>query len=95
MNIFILIIVILLIAVVVLSRALYLAHGEEKETKKQKNLDRIISLFEADRELTNIEVRKMLGVSSRTVVRYMDELEREGKVTQVGNTGEKVCYKRG
>jgi predicted HTH transcriptional regulator len=64
-----------------------------RSEKRQANLDKIIILFGNDKELTNIEIRKALGVSSRTAVRYMDELEQEGKVIQVGKTGLSTSYK--
>ncbi|MEX2008393.1 MAG: HTH domain-containing protein [Candidatus Spechtbacterales bacterium] len=43
--------------------------------------------------LSNAEIRSALGVSGRTVVRYMDELEAEGKVEQVGKVGHAVTYR--
>jgi len=63
-----------------------------RTAKKQENIDRIITLFETDKELTNIEIRKALKVSSRTAVRYMDELENQNKVRQVGKIGHTVTY---
>jgi predicted HTH transcriptional regulator len=65
----------------------------ERSEKRQGNLDKIISLFETDKELTNTEIRQALQVSSRTAVRYMDELERENKVIQTGKTGYLTTYK--
>ncbi|MBI4159766.1 HTH domain-containing protein [Candidatus Wolfebacteria bacterium] len=44
-------------------------------------------------ELSNAEVRMALGVSSRTAVRYLDELEAEGKIEQVGKVGHAVTYR--
>lgn len=64
-----------------------------RSEKRQGNLDKIITLFGNDKELTNIEIRQALNVSSRTAVRYMDELENEGKVVQVGKTGLSTSYK--
>lgn len=64
-----------------------------QSAKKQKRLDRIIALLEPDKELTNADIRNSLGVSSRTVVRYMDELEKTGKVKQVGKTGVHTTYR--
>lgn len=64
-----------------------------RSEKRQKNLDKIITLFNIDKELTNTKIRKALGVSSRTAVRYMDELEEEGRVIQVGKTGLLTSYK--
>jgi len=60
-----------------------------KEERKQK----IIDLIEEKGELSNSEIRKELGVSSRTVVRYLDELEEQGKIEQVGKTGNAVTYR--
>ena len=44
-------------------------------------------------EASNAELRSHLGVSERTVVRYLDELEKEGKVEQVGRVGHAVTYR--
>ena len=44
-------------------------------------------------EWGSAEIRAALGVASRTVVKYMSELEKEGKVAQIGNTGRGVVYK--
>lgn len=46
-----------------------------------------------ERELSNTDIRGVLGVSSRTAVRYLDELEKEGKVEQVGKIGHAVTYR--
>jgi len=42
--------------------------------------------------LTNADLRKLLRVSEATVTRYLDEMEKEGKVTQHGATGQGVYY---
>ena len=61
--------------------------------RKRANLDKILGLLEGQRELSNSEIRRALGVSSRTAVRYLDELEKEGKVEQVGKIGHTVTYR--
>jgi len=63
--------------------------ASQKETREQKAL----AMFVDKSELSNSEIRKALGVSSRTAVRYLDELEREGKVEQVGKIGHAVTYR--
>ena len=63
--------------------------ASQKEARKQKAL----AMFVDKSELSNSEIRKALGVSSRTAVRYLDELEREGKVEQVGKIGHTVTYR--
>ncbi|WKZ24642.1 MAG: winged helix-turn-helix domain-containing protein [Patescibacteria group bacterium] len=61
---------------------------------KEQNKSKILVLLETSPELTNSDIRKALGVSSATVVRYMDELEADGKVTQIGSTGVSSKYRR-
>ena len=63
--------------------------ASQKEERKQKAL----AMFAGKPELSNAEIRKALGVSSRTAVRYLDELEREGKLEQVGKIGHAVTYR--
>ena len=43
---------------------------------------------EFDRE----DVEKLLDVSDTTALKYLDELEAEGKIVQVGNVGRDVHY---
>jgi len=63
--------------------------ASQKESRKQKTL----VLFKEGKELSNAEIRQVLSVSSRTAVRYLDELEAEGKVEQVGKVGHVVTYR--
>ena len=63
--------------------------ASQKESRKQKAL----ALFADKPELSNSDIRKALGVSSRTAVRYLDELEHEGKIEQVGKVGHAVTYR--
>ena len=71
--------------------------ASQKEARKQKALvmfeERDSSTGSGHKELSNAEIRKALGVSSRTAVRYLDELEREGKIEQVGKIGHSVTYR--
>lgn len=70
------------------------------DAKKRENKERILKLFEmapstslGNKSISNADIRSALGISERSVVRYMDELEREGKVEQVGPTGRSVSYR--
>lgn len=60
--------------------------------KKEENKKRILELFESKSKITNNEVENLLGVSDSTVGRYLDELEEERKIKQVGETGQSVYY---
>lgn len=52
-----------------------------------------IEEFITDKEkVTNDDIEKMLDVSNTTAGRYLQELEEQGKITQVGATGKFVYY---
>ncbi|MDP3731173.1 MAG: winged helix-turn-helix transcriptional regulator [bacterium] len=63
--------------------------ASQKDTRKQKAL----AMIQEKDGVSNSEIREALGVSSRTTVRYLDELELEGKVEQVGRVGHYVTYR--
>jgi predicted HTH transcriptional regulator len=63
--------------------------SSQKEARKQE----ILTMLGEKAEISNAEVRRALGVSSRSAVRYLDELEHEGKVVQVGRAGHAVTYR--
>jgi biotin operon repressor len=64
----------------------------ESVSKKEERMDRVLALLREHGELSNAEIRRELGVSSRSVVCYMDALEEEGTVQQVGEIGHTVRY---
>lgn len=64
----------------------------EQSVHKQRNKQKIMDLFQKEKELSNEQIRNALKVSYRSVIRYMDDLEKEGKVRQMGNTGRGVVY---
>ncbi len=65
-----------------------------RDVNLQKNLEKIMALFAQHPTLTNMLIRQKLGFDDRTVVRYMDELERQGRVEQEGKTGTDVVYRK-
>ena len=64
----------------------------EQMTQKNAKKRKILELISKKGKISNVEARSALGVSDRSVVRYMDALEREGKIKQVGKTGQSVFY---
>ena len=66
----------------------------KQQKDKEQGKQSIYELLETNHPLTNDDVEKMLGVSDATATRYFDELEKEGKVRQVGKTGRHVHYER-
>ena len=60
---------------------------------KEENKQKVLEYLQTNDKMTNNDVERMLGVSDATATRYMDDLEKEGKVEQVGTTGNAVHYK--
>ena len=64
--------------------------GEEKDANKSK----LLEAFSARGRMANDEAMKILGVSEATATRYLDELEHDGRIRQVGKTGRSVYYEK-
>ena len=66
--------------------------NEKRQSKKREKINDILNLFSEKKEITNDEVEKLLHVSDATATRYLETLEKEGKIKQVGKTGKGVSY---
>ncbi len=64
----------------------------ELEKKKAENLEKMREYIKGKEKIGNQEIEKMLGVSDATTIRYLDELEKEGLIKQVGKVGQAVYY---
>lgn len=64
-----------------------------RDAKKRENLEKIVELLTSRGTASNADIRKALGVSAASVTRYLDELEKEGKVRQIGDAGHAVVYR--
>lgn len=60
--------------------------------KKTENKQKILSFVQEHEKIQNNDVEKLAGVSNATAERYLDELEKEGKLTQHGTIGQNVFY---
>lgn len=65
---------------------------ERLNSKKEASKSQIITALKMKKKISNVQIVELLDVSSATAVRYMDELEKEGKIKQVGTTGRGVFY---
>ena len=61
--------------------------------KKEEGKEKILEILKEKEKITNNDVEKLLGVSDATATNYLQELENEGKVEQVGKTGRSVFYR--
>ena len=63
-----------------------------QKEKKVENKKKVLELIQNKQKVTNNDIEELLGVSDSTATRYLEELEQEQKITQVGNTGKGVYY---
>ncbi len=76
---------------------------EKQACEKKENKRKILEFFESpsfvkasdgQARVANNDIETLLGVSDATATRYLDELEKEGKIRQVGQTGRYVYYEK-
>ena len=65
----------------------------DQTVRKNANKEKTLVLLRERGEASNEQIREHLRVSRRSAVRYLDALEREGKVEQVGDIGRGVIYR--
>ncbi len=65
----------------------------DRTVRKSANKEKALALLQKGGAVGNEDIREALGASRRSVTRYMTELEREGKVEQVGASGRGVMYR--
>lgn len=96
--------IILLVAVVLLIAALYAfkvsksrqiepAH-EAREKTHQENKAKIIDFLQENAKISNNDVERILGVKDSMAYKYLEELEQEGRIKQIGTTGKFVHYSK-
>lgn len=60
--------------------------------QKAENKQKILTFVQEHGKIQNNDAEKLVGVSNATAERYLDELEKEGKLTQHGVIGQGVFY---
>jgi hypothetical protein len=68
--------------------------NEKRQSKKREKIDEILNLFAGRQTVTNDEVEKLLHISDATATRYLQILENENRIRQVGKTGKGVKYEK-
>ena len=70
-----------------LARELLVKAREIIQFRKRKKLEKIMGLFLKKQSVTNDDVQKLLYVSDATATRYLQQLEKEGKIRKQGVPG--------
>lgn len=66
------------------------AYNRRRQEKEEKAKDEILKMMKSRENITNDDVQGLLNVSDATATNYLDELEDEGKIEQIGREGP-VC----
>ncbi len=66
--------------------------NQEQSDEKEKRKGRILNFLQMRGKTNNNEIQGLLSVSDASAENYLDELEKEGKIRQVGEKGRFVEY---
>lgn len=69
------------------------AYTDQRSNEKQNRKERIITFLKEKGTITNNDVEKLLGIADATATKYLQELEREDRIEQIGTHGRFVRYK--
>ena len=61
--------------------------------QKEEGKAQILEELQEKEKITNNDIEKLLGVSDATATNYLQELENENKIEQIGKTGRSVFYR--
>lgn len=91
--------VLAIVAVVGITLGMYIARRNanagfiaKQMEQKAENKQKILKFVQEHGKIQNNDVEKLAGVSNATAERYLDELEKENKLTQNGTIGQNVFY---
>lgn len=92
-------IVLIIVAIAGIALGMYIARRNANDgfiakqmEQKTENKKKILTFLQTNEKIQNNDVEKLVGVSNATAERYLDELEKEGKLTQHGVIGQGVFY---
>ena len=91
--------ILIIVALVGIALGMYLARRNantgfiaKQMEQKTENKQKILAFVQEHGKIQNNDVEKLVGVSNATAERYLDELEKEGKLIQHGTIGQNVFY---
>ena len=64
----------------------------KRQQAKKEGKKKILKLLKDKTSISNNDVERLLSVSDATATNYLQELENEGKIVQIGKTGRSVSY---
>lgn len=70
------------------------AVNEARQQERARNREKLMDYLDSHDSLTNDDVERILNVSDSGATSYLDELEKEGLLKQVGDEGRGVHYRK-
>lgn len=67
--------------------------NKKQTQEKERRKERVLELVKSQGSVSNNEIEESLGVADSTATKYLQELEEEGKLEQIGETGRSVRYR--
>ena len=68
------------------------AFNLKRQQAKKQAKGEILKLLKEKENISNNDVERLLSVSDATATNYLQELENEGRIVQIGKTGRSVSY---
>ena len=68
------------------------SHAQNQQSEKQGRKEKVLAMIREKGSVTNNDIETALGVSDASATNYLQELEREGKIEQIGERGRFVSY---
>ncbi|MEX2515140.1 MAG: hypothetical protein WD335_03355 [Candidatus Paceibacterota bacterium] len=65
---------------------------QRSQTEKKDNIERLVAYLDDHDTITNDDVEALLDLSHATATRYLDALEAEDLIEQIGTSGRSVHY---
>ena len=69
------------------------SHVQNQQSEKQRRKEEILAMVREKGSVKNNDIETALGVSDASATNYLQELEREDKIEQVGERGRFVSYR--
>lgn len=65
---------------------------KDRSDQMEKNLAKALEFIVDKKKITNDELQSYLNISNATAARYLEELEKRGRLKQIGETGKYTYY---
>lgn len=69
------------------------ASVKKQQSEKQTRKEKILEILRGRESVMNDDIEKTLNVSDTTATNYLQELEQDGLIEQIGERGRFVSYK--